>query len=324
MNPQRQKKLEQQDVFISCIVPVLNEAELLGQFLTALHQELTTYTKTFEILVVNDGSTDQTEQVVKEFNQQHPQIKCISFSRNFGKEQAIAAGLKHVSGEVAIILDADFQHPFHYFKTFLAHWAQGYDNVYGVRINRHDEGLLKRGFTNVFYNLLNRVSEVKIPPDAGDYRLLDRSAIDALNQCPEHSRFMKGLYAWVGFKSIGVPYQPDERKQGKSRWKFGSLTKLAVNGMLSFSSAPLRLCSIFGLTISILAIIYGIYVVMRTLMYGNPVAGYPTIVASIFFLGGIQLISIGILGEYISKIFTEVKQRPNYIIENTTGLEQDD
>src|SRR3989339_433780 len=302
----RQKLLETKQVSISCVVPAYNEGASLETFIPALHDYLKTIAERFEIIVVDDGSKDNSSFVIKQFIATH-KTKLIRFSRNFGKETAIAAGLKHTSGNVAVIIDADFQHPFKYIKDFLLQWVNGYDMVYGVRDNREDETFLKRIFTQSFYKVLNWMSDVKIPPNAGDFRLLDRSVVKALNECEERTRFMKGLYAWVGFKSLAIPYQPEERRQGISRWRLRKLTNLAITGFISFSDIPLRLLSIVGFLISIIAFIYAACIVIATWMFGKDVPGYSTIVVAVIFFGGIQLLAIGVLGEYIGRIFHEVK-----------------
>ena len=322
-NTQRQISVESRQIFISCVIPVLNENALIKDFLSQLRVELEKFTDRFEMIVVDDGSTDNTAEVVEIISLESP-VKLVSFSRNFGKELAIAAGLQYCSGDVAILLDADFQHPLEYIQKFITHWAQGYDMVYGLRNDRENETFLKRTFTNLFYRVLNDLSEVRIPPNAGDFRLMDRKIIDSLNQCRERSRFNKGLYAWVGFNSIGIPFKAVDRKVGKSRWHFRRLAELAINGFLSFSDVPLRVCSVVGVLVSVLSIVYGLYIVIDTLVSGTNLPGFPTLITAILFLGGIQLISIGILGEYVARVFNEVKDRPPYIIRKLVGLHSKD
>jgi len=316
---ERQKLVEENQVFISFIVPAYNEGKSLEAFIPALHDYLKTLTQHFEIIVVDDGSKDNSAFVVRQLSETH-QAKLLRFSRNFGKEIAIAAGLQYASGDVAVIIDADFQHPFKYIKEFLSRWVNGYDMVYGVRDNREDESFLKRFFTQTFYKILGWMTDVKIPSNAGDFRLLDRSVVNALNTCEERTRFMKGLYAWIGFKSIGIPYQPEKRRQGKSHWRFKKLTNLAVTGFISFSDTPLRLLSIFGCIISVVSFIYAACIIFSTLFFGGDVPGYATIVVAIMFFGGIQLLAIGVVGEYVGRIFHEVKKRPPYIIEEKIGF----
>lgn len=319
---QRQQLLQQKKVFISCIVPAHNEAAGIQTFLQALSEKLTSLHYPFEIIVVNDGSRDNTAAIVAKLaNEANSSIKLLSFSRNFGKEIALTAGLEHCSGNVAILIDADFQHPLEIFPQFLEKWGEGFDMVYGIRNDRKNETASKRVFSRLFYWLLGISTNVTIPPNAGDFRLLDRCVIDSLNSCKERSRFMKGLYAWVGFNSVAVPFDVQERATGKSSWPFLKLTKLGVTGIISFSDLPLQVWGAVGLVISAISFAYGLYIVFKTLIFGVDVPGYATLVTAIMFFGGIQLLSIGILGEYIARIFHEVKNRPIYIIDKKIGFE---
>lgn len=316
----RRQLIKKKEVFISCIVPVYNEEKLITKFLSQLKESLSQLAHQFEILVVDDGSRDQTLDKILNLPKHYP-IKLIRFSRNFGKETALMAGLEHCTGELAILMDADFQHPIDLLPTFLNYWGEGYDMVYGLRQNRDSETPMKRNFAHLFYWLMTKITKIDIPSHAGDFRLLDRKVIDSLNRFRERTRFMKGLYAWVGFEKIGVPYQVHERAEGKSGWGFGKLTELAITGITSFSDVPLRVWGLIGFIISFLSLIYAIYIIAVTLIYGADLPGFPTLVVAIMFLGGIQLLSVGILGEYIARIFTEVKQRPNYIIEFKMGFD---
>lgn len=318
---QRKQRFAQSQVLISCIVPAYNEEAGIQAFLLQLHDKLIELKQPFEIVVIDDGSKDETSAAVEALATQYPEkIKLLTFSRNFGKEIALTAGLEHCRGEVAILIDADFQHPFEVIQQFLTHWLDGYDMVYGVRNDRKDETWTKRLFSKFFYWLIGISTNVPIPADAGDFRLLDRAMIDAIVNCKERDRFMKGLYAWVGFKSIAVPFDVQERKTGKSSWRFLKLTKLALTGITSFSNLPLQVWGVVGLMISAIALIYAICVVLKTLISGVDVPGYATIVVAVMFFGGIQLLSIGILGEYIAKIFNEVKKRPLYITSKKIGF----
>ncbi|EKD73704.1 MAG: hypothetical protein ACD_45C00217G0020 [uncultured bacterium] len=318
---ERQQAIKNKDIFISCIVPVYNEQTNIEAFFTALTVYVRNITKQFEIIVIDDGSRDatvvKTLQLPKEFN-----IKLLSFSRNFGKETALTAGLEHCSGDVAILIDADFQHPIKTVDAFIAYWGEGYDMVYGVRQNRDSESRIKRNLTRLFYWVMAKITKVEIPNNAGDFRLLDRKVIDAINSIPERTRFMKGLYAWVGFKKIAVPFEVHDRAAGKSTWGLGKLTELAVTGITTFSDVPLRVWGFVGFVVSLLSLVYAIYFVTDTLIYGTDLPGFPSIIVAVMFLGGIQLLSIGILGEYIARIFTEVKQRPKYIIEKKYGFDE--
>jgi polyisoprenyl-phosphate glycosyltransferase len=308
-------------LLISCIVPIFNEQAVIENFIRALHEKLLKLSIPFEILVIDDGSSDQTYPLLIALSTQF-KIKVIRFSRNFGKESALTAGLKHCKGDVTILMDCDFQHPLSLLDTFLEKWTEGYDMVYGVQANRKHETFFKRSFTQLFYRLMRSMTKTDIPPHAGDFRLLDKKVVQALLQLPEKSRFMKGLYAWVGFASFAVPFEAPERSGGKSAWNFSRLTELALTGLTAFSDVPLRIWGLIGLIISTISFAYGLLIIFDTLLYGVDVPGYATIVVAIMFFGGIQLLSIGILGEYIGRIFTEVKNRPNYIIEQQIGFDE--
>lgn len=321
LTPQRQQALNDKTVFISCIVPVYNEEALVEPFFTELQAQLHQLTKYFEIIVVDDGSRDGTIDKLMALPKNY-HIKLLGLSRNFGKETALTAGLEHCSGDVAILLDSDFQHPIDVIPTFLQQWAAGYEMVYGVRENRDNESSIKRNLAGFFYWLMAKITKINIPANAGDFRLLDRKVVDSLNQFQERSRFMKGLYAWVGFKSVAVPFQVQDRAAGKSSWGLARLTELAITGITSFSDIPLRVWGFIGFIISVISLVYAIYFVTFTLLYGADLPGFPSIIVAVMFLGGIQLLSIGILGEYIARIFTEVKQRPKYLIEKKVGFEK--
>lgn len=313
--------LQNKTVFISCIVPVLNEEAVVGDFVKALQSTLRELTDRFEIIIVDDGSRDKTVEKIINLPKEY-QTKLLSLSRNFGKEIALTAGLEHSSGDVCIIMDADFQHPIEMVPVFLQHWAQGHDMVYGTRTHRESEGYLKRNFARLFYWLMHNITKIDMPDNAGDFRLLDRKIITALQQFPERTRFMKGLYAWVGFKTIGIPFEVKDRAAGKSSWRFSRLTELAITGITSFSDVPLRVWGWVGFMISLFSMVYAIFIVTETMIYGTDFPGFPTIIVAIMFLGGIQLLSIGILGEYIARIFTEVKQRPKYLLQMKIGFDE--
>lgn len=317
---ERVQAVTQKRVSISCVVPVHNEEKVIGQFLTALNAELSTLSHDYEIIIVDDGSHDHSLTVIAEHST--PQTKVISFSRNFGKEIALTAGIDHATKDVTILIDCDFQHPLAMLKIFLAEWAKGNDMVYAVRKNRDDESKVKKFFAKCFYRLIGIINEVDIPPHAGDFRLMDSKVVAALNQFKERNRFMKGLYAWVGYQTVAVPYEVQERQAGSSKWSFAKLFKLALNGIFSFSDVPLRVWSVLGLIISLTSFIYGIFIVFDTLVFGADTPGYATIVVAIMFFGGIQLLSIGILGEYIGRIFTEVKRRPTYLVKTKIGFDK--
>ena len=303
--------------WITCVVPAYNEAESIAEFLCGLCAHLAGLSERFEVLVVDDGSIDATSQQV--IAQPGP-IRLLTLSRNFGKEAAISAGLEEADGEVVVIIDADFQHPFPVIDEFIEHWQQGYDMVYAVRRERNTDSKLRRQLSRMFYQIMSRMSSVRIPEDAGDFRLLDRKVVHALRRVPESNRFMKGLYSWVGFRSIGISFTIEERRSSSSKFNFLKLLDLATTGLTSFSNLPLRLWVGVGSLISLLSIFYAIYILLETLIFGNPLAGWATLVVAVSFLGGVQLLSIGILGEYLARIFNEVKRRPNYIIAAKHGF----
>jgi polyisoprenyl-phosphate glycosyltransferase len=317
----RKQAFENKSVFISCVVPVYNEEAVVQSFLRALDTYLRGLTHQYEIIVVNDGSKDATLEKILSLTTEC-RIKLISLSRNFGKEAAMTAGLEHSSGDVTILLDADFQHPIELIPSFLKHWSEGYDMVFGLRKSRESESAFKRHFTHLFYWLMSKITHIDIPNNAGDFRLFDKKVISALKQFPERTRFMKGLYAWIGYKKIGVPFEVQERAGGGSSFNLVRLFELAIAGITSFSDIPLRVWGLIGFAISLFSLVYAVYMVTSTLLFGTDFPGFPTIVVAIMFLGGIQLLSIGILGEYIARIFTEVKQRPQYLIEFKQGFDE--
>lgn len=319
MQPSNRKELlAQKIVSISCIVPMHNEQAVITDFLTELNKTLQNLSQDYEIIAIDDGSTDNTLSIVQHLSL--PQLKVISFSRNFGKEMALTAGIEHSSKDVTVLIDCDFQHPLNMLPVFLEKWAQGNDMVYAVRSNRKDESRIKRVFSKMFYHLLGTINEVDIPENAGDFRLMDRKVISSIADFEERNRFMKGVYAWVGYKTTAVTYDVVERKAGTSKWSFFKLLSLALNGIFSFSTVPLRVWTVIGLIISSIAFIYGLWIIIDTLAFGVDTPGYATIIVAIMFFGGIQLLSIGILGEYIGRIFTEVKKRPKYIIKDKQGF----
>ena len=318
---ERQSALAQKSVFISCVIPVFNEEAVVTAFIEQLQAKLVTLAERYEIIIVDDGSRDYTVECVRRLAERSPTVKLLGLSRNFGKEIALTAGLEYAQGDVVILMDADFQHPIDVLPQFLTQWSNGYDMVYGSRESRERESMLKRNFAHLFYWLMKKITKIDLPNNAGDFRLLDRKIVLALSTFPERTRFMKGLYAWVGYKKIGVPFAVVDRAGGKSSWRFAKLTELAITGITSFSDVPLRVWGFVGFVISVVAFIYAIYIVTVTLLYGADLPGFPTLVVAIMLLGGIQLLSIGILGEYIARIFTEVKQRPKYLLHIKMGFD---
>jgi glycosyltransferase involved in cell wall biosynthesis len=303
---------------VSCVLPAFNEAGTLPELLTELSEQLRSLTARWEIIVVNDGSSDDTEIAMVPWLRGRG-VRYVSLSRNFGKEAALTAGIDRARGNVVILMDADRQHPPALVAAMLEAWRNGADMVYTVRATRGEETFLKKLGTRIFYRLVNAGSPVPIPPNAGDFRLLDRSVVDALKSLPERNRFMKGLYAWVGFRSVAVPYVPNERFAGDSSFSLRSLSRLALTGVTAFTNAPLRLWSAVGATIAVCALLGGVWIVAEHFTNDDAVPGWATLAVSAMFFSGVQLLSIGILGEYVGRIFDEVKQRPVYLVRHDSG-----
>ena len=273
----------------------------------------------WEFLLVNDGSTDNTLQQMIRLHQKDPHYNYLDLSRNYGKEVALMAGFDYATGDALIIMDADMQHPVNVIPEMLKYWEEGYDDVYAQR-QGSQESWLKRKTSHWYYKVLQSLTRVPIQKDTGDFRLLDRSCVEALRQMRESERNTKGMYSWIGFHKKGISYQQQERQEGKSKWSVMSLINLALNGIMSYTIAPLRLASVMGLMVSLVAFLYLVYIIVMTNLYGDPVQGYPTIMVTMLFLGGVQLLSLGILGEYIGRIFNEVKGRPVYFINSYNGV----
>jgi glycosyltransferase involved in cell wall biosynthesis len=303
---------------ISCVVPAYNEAANLGPLLTGLTAQLAELTDRWEVVVIDDGSRDATPAAMAPWLTR-PGVRFVRLSRNFGKEAALTAGIDLALGEVVLLMDADLQHPASLVPEMVKAWVAGADMVCAARASRADESWPKRLGTAIFYQLVNRGSAVPIPVDAGDFRLMDRRVADALKSLPERNRFMKGLYAWVGFNNVIIPYVPAERLAGASSFSLRSLSKLAFTGVTAFTNAPLRLWSAVGVLIALGAIAFGFWIVIEHFIYGNDVPGWATLVCGMMFFSGVQLLSIGILGEYVGRIFDEVKQRPVYLIGSEAG-----
>ena len=274
------------------------------------------------MVFIDDGSTDETMHHLREANARDERYRAVSLSRNFGKEIATAAGLRYVRGQATVIMDADLQHPPEILGDFVKHWREGYQIVYGQRLDRSTDGPLHKLFAKIFYKIYNGLVDTDIPEGAGDFRLLDRRAVDALNTIGERSRFNKGLYSWIGYKSIGVPYSVVERKHGTSKWSFTQLLTFAIDGLTSFTTIPLRVWSLLGVIISLFALVYAGGFLFRTLVFGTDVPGFPSLIISVMFFSGIQLISLGVLGQYIGRVYEEVKARPLYIVAEEVGAEE--
>lgn len=311
-------------VTLSCVIPCLNEQANLGVLLPELLAVLARQDCVPEIIVVDDGSTDGTPDLMRHWVSLHPEIVYLRLSRNFGKEAALTAGLDVARGDAVVCLDADMQHPPDMIPAMLARWRSGVHMVYAVRASRDDETWFKRIGTRVFYALMRTSDGLGVPPNAGDFRLMDRAVVDALKRLPERDRFMKGLFAWVGFRQVAVPFDVEHRVAGSSKWSLVKLWNFAIEGFVSFSSVPLRIWSYVGAVIAFLAFLYTLFIVVRTLVFGADVPGFASIIAAIFFFSGIQLLGLGILGEYLARIFSEVKRRPIYIIRRRFGFDGGD
>ena len=306
---------------ISAIIPLFNEEAGVHHLYRALIAVLETLRCQWEIVFIDDGSTDGTLTVLRELNSLDPRIKIIALSRNFGKERAIAAGLRYVEGDAAIIMDGDLQHPPALLAEFVARWREGYDVVYGQRIDRSQLPSLRNLMPRAYYTLFRSLSRVPLPEGAGDFRLLSRKAINAMNQLTERARFNKGLYSWIGFNAIGVPFTPVPRRHGTPKWKHYELFEFAIDGVTAFSTVPLRIWSYLGFAISAAALGYGLFFLVRTLIFGVDTAGFPSLIVSIMFLSGVQLISLGVLGEYLGRVYEEVKGRPLFLVAEAIGFE---
>jgi glycosyltransferase involved in cell wall biosynthesis len=305
---------------ISCVMPAHNEAKNLPQVVDQVLRTLRTLSERVELIIVDDGSRDATAAVVEQLCAQYPELVLLQLSRNFGKESAITAGLASAAGEVVVIMDSDGQHPVDLLPKMFDLWRQGLDVVYATRTTRDDQTALHGRLVQLFYTLVNSGNRVKIPPNAGDFRLMDHQVVKALNALPERNRFMKGLYAWAGFKSTAIEYEPLPRLEGVSRFGWRSSIGLAVTGVVAFSTVPLRFLSFLGLILALAAFFYGGWVVVEYFYLGIQVSGYATIVVGMMLLSGIQLMGMGILAEYVGRIYEEVKQRPVFWVQKRVGL----
>jgi len=304
---------------ISLIVPVFNEEQAIGLFYQAVRRELRFEQGEVEIVFINDGSSDRTAEEVKALAQMDEQVLLINFSRNFGKEPALFAGLEHASGDAVIPMDVDLQDPISVIPRLIEEWQKGADVVLAKRRRRTADSFLRRSSAALFYHLLNRIAYTRIEENVGDFRLMDRKVVDVIRTLPEHQLFMKGVLSWAGFTTVVVEYERAERVAGKSKFDGWKLWNLALEGITSFSTVPLRLWTYIGGGISIFAVLYAVYMVLDKIFFGNSVPGYPSLMTAILFLGGVQLIGIGILGEYVGRIYIEAKHRPRYVIKDVIG-----
>jgi len=307
---------------VTIVVPVFNEQDSVSLFYETTREVLAGQALDFEIVFVNDGSRDKTLARLLELTERDEGIRIINLARNFGKEIALSAGIDYASGDVIVPMDADLQDPPELIPRFLEWWRKGYDVVYGVRTSRNQDTFAKRASASLFYRFFNRVSDLHMPENAGDFRLIDRRVADVLRQMPERNRFMKGLFAWVGFRSVGVPYERPRRAAGTTKWSPWKLWNFALDGLVGFSTVPLRVWSYIGVFIAALAFAYGGFIFIRTLLLGVDVPGYASLLTTVLFLGGVQLLSIGVIGEYLGRFFIEVKGRPLYVVDSVHAVEE--
>jgi glycosyltransferase involved in cell wall biosynthesis len=305
---------------LSLIIPMHNEGTALDLLFERLDAVLPRLSIDVELVCVDDGSTDETLDLLAVRAAADPRVKVLALSRNFGKEAALTAGLEAATGTVLVPLDADLQDPPELMADFLALWEQGYDVVYGVRTDRSSDTPFKRGAAALFYRLFNAISHQSIPASTGDFRLMDRSVVEALKQLPERNRFMKGLFSWVGFRQVGVPYARPARSAGDTSWRTGSLIRLALDGLTAFSTAPLRVWTIIGGVSAVGALLYAAILIVRVLVVGRDVPGYASLMVALLFAFAIQMMAFGVLGEYVGRLYEEVKGRPIYIVQKRIGF----
>lgn len=308
---------------LSVIVPVKDEEAGIAPFMRRIAPILDRVAgSAWEVLFVDDGSTDATLAAILAAHADDARVRAISLSRNFGKEAALSAGLDHVRGDAVIPIDVDMQDPPEVIAEMVVRWREGHEVVYGVRRDRRSDSLPKRLTADLYYRAHNWLSADKIPEHAGDFRLLDRRVVEVIRRMPERNRFMKGLFAWSGFRQSGVEYERAERTVGTTKFNYWKLWRLAIDGITSGSTVPLRVWSYLGASVALLALLYAGVVVLRTLLFGRDMPGYPSLMVAVLFLGGVQLISLGVLGEYIGRILVEVKGRPIYVVRETIGFEE--
>ncbi len=300
---------------LTVVVPAYNEAAVLAQFHARLAAVLDALDMDAGVLYVDDGSRDATWQAIGELARADARVAALKLSRNFGKEAALTAGLDQVDADAVLVIDADLQDPPELIPDFVAKWREGFDVVYGQRLARDGETWLKRATAAGFYRVMQRLSSTPIPPDTGDFRLMSRRALDALRGLRERQRFMKGIFAWVGFPQVALPYRRDPRHAGTSKFNYWKLWNFALEGITSFSTAPLRVATYVGLATALVAFGFGLWIVAKTLIWGNPVAGYPSLMTVMLFLGGMQLMALGVIGEYLGRLYMESKARPLYLLD---------
>ena len=306
---------------LSIVIPFYNEEVNIEQLFKILEKVINSLDVQYEIICVDDGSKDKTLECLIQNHHRNPAIKIVSLSRNFGKEIGLTAGLDYTTGDAVIPIDADLQDPPELIEQLIAKWREGYDVVYATRRSRWGDSWLKRFTANNFYFVIEKSSKIPIPRNTGDFRLMDRRVVEAIKQLPERTRFMKGLFSWVGYKQTTIFYDRSPRYKGITKWNYWSLWNFALDGITSFSSLPLRVWTYLGCSLSLLAFLYAIFLIIRTLIFGIDVPGYASLMVTILFMGGIQLINLGIIGEYIGRIYEEVKARPLYLVRESYGFE---
>lgn len=314
-HPRADDDTNQPPLMLSVVVPVFNEEQVLPMFHRRLVNALASVCGKWEVIYIDDGSTDNTFQLLKQFKSESANVGFARFSRNFGKEEAMTAGLRLALGCAVIVIDADLQDPPEFIPVMLDAWSQGADVINMRRRRRHNETWFKKLSAYAFYRVINCLSEVPIPADVGDFRLLSRRAVDALNQLQESNRFMKGLFAWIGYRQMTLDYDRAGRVAGKTKWRYPKLWKFALEGITGFSVVPLKAATYVGFACSVGTLFYGLYFLVKTLFIGEAIKGFPTLIVAVLILGGLQLMAIGIIGEYLGRLFIESKRRPLYFLE---------
>lgn len=304
---------------LAVLVPAYNEAEVIGEFHRRLAAVLDALPLRSRVLYVDDGSRDATWDLIDALSRSDERVQALRLSRNFGKETAMTAGLDHMDADAVVVIDADLQDPPELIPALLERAAQGYDVVYATRARRDGETWFKRFTSAAFYRTMERLSHTPVPRDTGDFRLMNRRAVAAVNALRERQRFMKGLFAWIGYRQSSLVYDRDARNAGMTKWNYWRLANLAIEGVTSFSTAPLRVASWLGFSAAFLAFLYAAWVFLKAMFWGDPVRGYPTLMVVILFLGGAQLLAIGLIGEYVGRTYAETKRRPLYYIEDKRG-----
>lgn len=308
-------------VRISVVVPLYNEEENIDALFRRLLAVLEALNTSYDVICVNDGSRDNTLKNLVEYHQRYPQIKVVNLSRNFGKDTAMSAGIDYSQGMAVIPIDADLQDPPELIAEMIEKWHEGYDVVYASRLVRIGESWFKRFSAEGFYQVINKLSRVSIPPNTGDFRLIDRRVVESIKKMPERQRFMKGIFAWVGYKQTSILFDREPRYQGQTKWNYWKLWNFAIDGITSFSFLPLKVWTYVGLIIALVSLVYASFLILRTIIFGIDVPGYASLMVAVLFLGGIQLLTLGIIGEYIGRVYEEVKGRPLYLVRDCYGFE---